>query len=176
MIDALSIERFQDLVASYGANLERWPADQRSSAVHILVDSEAARAVWRDAADLDTDLDSVPGLDISADLAERVMSIADTPMKQANATLLGALRHTAPYAAAAAIALVVGLSVPSPFRDAAGTALQNELAVIDPIVSDENDDGLTTLALVDVRTFADDEADSDDALSGVIVLAGIPLL
>lgn len=176
MIDALSIERFQDLVASYGANLERWPADQRSAAIHILVDSEAARTEWRDAADLDADLDSVPGQDMSPDLVARVQAIGDVSGTQNNRVMANVIRHTAPYAAAAAIALVVGLSVPSPFRDAIDTETRNGIAVVEPAATEDTSDDLNTLALVDVRTAADDEADSDDALSGEITLAGIPLL
>jgi len=176
MIDALSIDRFNGLVASYGADPDRWPADQRSAAVHALVDSDAARAAWRDAADLDAGLDAVAGLEMSPELAGRVMAIADDPEKQASDTLSGALRHTLPYAAAAAIALIVGLSVPSPFRDASVTSLQNEVNLTEPAIDGATNDGLTRLALVDVRTLADDEADSSEALSGDSQLSDLPLL
>ena len=44
MIDDLSIDRFHDLVASYGADPDRWPAELRGNAVSCLVESEAARA------------------------------------------------------------------------------------------------------------------------------------
>jgi len=176
MIDALSTDRFHHLVASYGADPHRWPADLRSAAVHTLVDSEAARAAWRDAADLDAGLDAVPGLEMSSELAKRVLAIADAPGKQASDTLSGAMRHTLPYAAAAAIALIVGLSVPSPFRDASVTTLRNEVNFTEPVIDDDTDVGLTTLALVDVRTLADDEADSSGTLSGDSQLADLPLL
>jgi hypothetical protein len=176
MTDALSTERFNDLVASYGADLERWPADRRGAAIHTLVASEAARAAWRDAADLDGDLDAVPGLKISPDLAARVMAIGDAPEKQANGTLSGALRHSLPYAAAAAIALVVGLNVPSPFRDATDALPENQAAVSEPAIDDDANDGLTELALVDVRTLADDETDSSASLNDDSQLTELPLL
>ena len=176
MIDALPIDRFHHLVASYGADPDRWPTDQRGGAIRCLVDSEAARAAWRDAADLDADLDSVPDLQASSELVDRVLAIGDTPEKQNTGRVAGATSYVLPYAAAAAIALVVGLAVPSPFRDATGIALQDEAAVSEPAIVADSDDGLTTLALVDVGTFADDEADPDEALSDDSELTELPLL
>jgi hypothetical protein len=176
MIDALSIERFNDLVASYGANLERWPADRRNAAIHCLVSFEAAREAWRDAADLDAALDGLPEPGMSPQLVERVMAIADDSKKQSTGVVSGIMRYAVPYAAAAAIALTVGLAVPSPFRDATGTALQSEIAVTEPAVDEDIDDPLTTLALVDVRTIADDEANSDDDFNDDSPLDTLPLL
>ncbi len=160
MIESLSIDRFLDLVAGYGADPDRWPAEQRGSAVGCLVESETARAAWRDAAGLDADLDSVPGLDMSPELVESVLAIADVGEKQYPGILTGAMRLALPYAAAAAIALVVGLSVPSPFRDAPGVTLQDEIAASETVIVDDTVDsgnGLTALALVDATVFADDE-------------------
>ena len=176
MIDPLSIERFLDLVASYGADPDRWPADQRSGAVCCLAGSVTARNAWREAADLDTDLDSMAGHHMSSELTDRVLAIAGTPEVHAAGRLTGTLRYALPYAAAAAIALIVGLAAPSPFRDTAGTTPPDEAAVIE--ASDEIDinDGLTTLALVDVRTFADDEIDADDDLDSGNQLSELPLL
>ena len=176
MIDPLSIERFLDLVASYGADPDRWPADQRSGAVCCLAGSDAARTAWREAADLDTDLDSMAGHDMSSELADSVLAIAATPQVQAAGRLTGTLRYAMPYAAAAAIALIVGLAAPSPFRDATGTAPQDEAAVIEPLDEADISDGLTTLALVDVRTLADDETDAGDDLDSANQLSELPLM
>ena len=157
MIDALSIDRFHELVASYGADPGRWPAELRGRAVGCLVESEAARVAWREADDLDTDLDVVTSLDTAPELAESVLAIADRPGASASTKFI---RQVIPYAAAA-IALVVGLAVPSPFRDTTGTALQDEVAVSEPEIVDDrsdNDDILTTLALVDTSAIADDES------------------
>lgn len=176
MTDALSIDRFNDLVASYGADLERWPADRRNGAIRCLVDSEVAREAWRDAADLDAALDSLPGRDLSPQVAERVLAIGADPEKTSPAMFSGVIRHALPYAAAAAIALTVGLTVPSPFRDATGTALQPEIAVAEAAVNDDIDDPMTTLALVDVRTIADGEAGSDDSFAAGSLLDTLPLL
>lgn len=176
MIDALSIDRFHDLVAGYGADPDRWPANQRSAAIRSIADCEAARTAWRDAAALDADLDTLPGVDMSPELAEKVIAIAKTPERPTNDILSGAARHALPYAAAAAIALVIGLNVPSPFRDATGTALQTGTASTEPVIIEETNDDLTTLALVDVRTFADDNNVIDDAEGDENELSGLPLL
>jgi hypothetical protein len=175
MIDALPIDRFLDLVASYGADPERWPADLRAGAVSCLARSDAARAAWQEAADLDADLDALPGLEISPELTQTVLAIADTPAKPKSALLSTAL----PYAAAAAIALVIGLSVPSPLRDATDVAPQVATVITAPVTEVDNDndeDGLTTLALVDVAAFADDESDISDSSNDDISLASLPLL
>lgn len=176
MIDALSIDRFRELVASYGADPDRWPADRRGGAVGCLVECAAARAAWRDAADLDGGLDAVPSLEISSELAARVTAIGAAPGRRADGRLTGVLRRSLPYAAAAAIALVVGLYVPSPFRDAPVTSLQNEANLFERAIDDDANDGLTALALVDVRTLADDETDGGTALSVGGQLADMPLL
>lgn len=176
MIDALPINRFQDLVASYGADPDRWPTEQRCGAIGCLVQSEAARDAWRDAADLDADLDSVPDQPASSELVDRVVAIGDAAKAQKSSIVVGVFRHTLPYAAAAAIALVVGLAVPSPLRDAAGVAVLDEAAVGQPQIVTDTNAGITTLALVDAGTFADDEADPDGVLSDDSLLNDLPLL
>jgi hypothetical protein len=176
MTDALPNERFQDLVASYGADPDHWPDDLRGGAVRALVESELAREAWRDAADLDAALDSVAGQDLSPDLVENVLAIGANTGKRTPGKFSNISRHAAPYAAAAAIALVVGLAVPSPFRGAPDAGLRTEIAVIEPVIAEETGDSLAALALVDVSSFADDEADGTDTLSDEITLAGIPLL
>ena len=46
----------------------------------------------------------------SPDLVQAVLAIADTPDKPISAPASAIMRHVLPYAAAAAIALVIGLS------------------------------------------------------------------
>lgn len=175
MIDALPIDRFLDLVASYGAAPDRWPADLRAGAVSCLAQSEAARTAWQEAVDLDADLDALPGLEISPELTQTVLAIADAPGKSKSTLLSTAL----PYAAAAAIALVIGLSVPSPLRDATDVAPQVATVITAPVIetdTDNNEDGLTTLALVDVTAFADDESNISDNSNDDNLLSNLPLL
>ncbi len=169
MTDPLAIDRFHHLVAAYGADLDRWPADQRGGAVACLVESETARMAWRDAAELDDDLDSVAGLAAPTELMEKVVAIGGASQKPNAGILGGAMRYIVPYAAAAAIALIVGLAVPSPFRDGTGTSLQNEIALNEPSNTSEINGGLTDLALVD-------GGDSGNALSDESSLADLPLL
>jgi hypothetical protein len=179
MIDALSLERFNDLVASYGAAPDRWPVALRGNATSCLVSSEAARAAWRAAADLDADLDSVPELEMSPELVATVLAIADAPEEVNTGMLPGPLRYVLPYAAAAAIALVIGLSVPSPLRDTAGTGLQIQAAISGPAViygATINNTDLTRLALVDVSSFADDETNTSTASDTENTLSDLPLL
>ncbi|NNE85641.1 MAG: hypothetical protein HKN28_16880 [Alphaproteobacteria bacterium] len=175
MIDALPLDRFLDLVASYGADPGRWPADLRAGAVSCLAQSEAARMAWQEAANLDADLDTLSSLELSPELAQSVLAIADAPPKQGIALLPTVL----PYAAAAAIALVIGLSVPSPLRDATDVAPQVATVITAPVIEADTDNsevGLTTLALVDVTAFADNEGDTSDSSSDDISLSSLPLL
>ncbi len=176
MTDALPIDRFYDLVASYGANLDRWPADFRNGAVRCLVDSEAARTAWQDAADLDAELDAVTGADITPALAERVLAIGATPETAKSSTPGGLLLNTLPYAAAAAVALMIGIVVPSPFRDAITSPQPVDIATIEPSSVDENVADLNTLALVDVSSLGDSETDAETASDNGIQLTQLPLL
>lgn len=179
MTSALSIDLFHDLVAAYGANPERWPGDLRSGAVSCLVASEAARSAWREAAELDADLDRMPGLDLSPEAADRVLAIASASQRHNTGLVSAALRHALPYAAAASVALVIGLSAPSPFRDTV-TPSPEVVATIDtPQTVDDSADNfgdLSRLALVDVNAFADDETSASAASDAENLLSELPLL
>ena len=168
MTDALPLEGFYDLVASYGADPDRWPAEARRGAVRCLVESGSARAAWREACELDAALDVVPAAHVSSELVQRTTAIGDA----------GILPGVVPYAAAAAIALIVGLAVPSPFRDGATPptpVIAPEIASA-PVAETPVD--LTALALVDANGFADsDDITADDAGAGAGgLLADLPLL
>ncbi len=179
MIEPLSIDRFHNLVAAYGADPQRWPVDLRGGAVCCLVASEAARMAWREAADLDADLDHVPGLEMSSDAVDRVLAIAGAPPRPNAGMVSRPLRYVLPYAAAAAIALVVGLSVPSPFRDAGARSPEIAATNSGPeIVEDASDNAgdLTQLALVDVSSFSDDESNTSTASDSENSLSELPLL
>ncbi len=176
MIDALPLERFQHLVARYGADPDRWPDDLRAGAVATLAGSDAARIAWRDAAALDADLDRLPEAVLPPRLAERVTAIADTEAAPDRSVLSGAVRHAIPYATAAAIALGVGLATPSPFRDIPDQGSQSALAAIEPAGAEASGLDLTALALVDASPFTDDVSTSSANPDNESPLAGIPLL
>jgi hypothetical protein len=64
-------------------------------------------------------------------------------------------------------------------RDATDVAPQVATVITAPVTEVDNDndeDGLTTLALVDVAAFADDESDISDSSNDDISLASLPLL
>jgi hypothetical protein len=111
----------------------------------------------------------VAGFETPPELVEKVMAIGGASQKPHTGILGGALRYVVPYAAAAAIALIVGLAAPSPFRDGTGTSAQDEIALSEPSNTSEINGGLTDLALVD-------GGDSGVTLSDESSLADLPLL
>jgi len=176
MIDALSNDRFHDLIAAYGADPERWPAGERSGAVKCLVESETVRTAWREAAELDGGLDSLTDVDVSPELTEGVIALAATTDPQNADTTPGVLHHVLPYAVAAAIALVVGIAVPSPFRGATVAPQPIVAAIGDTEILTDNGADLTSLALVDVTTVGDEDSDTGATLDFENALSQLPLL
>jgi hypothetical protein len=57
---ATSLERFQTLVDSYGANLARIPASERAGVQSLLAQSDEAKRIWNDAKELDDLLGEAP--------------------------------------------------------------------------------------------------------------------
>ena len=72
----MRIERLQALAEAYGADLRRWPADQRAFAESLVAADPAARVLLDDAAALDALLDASPSVAPSADLTARVLRAA----------------------------------------------------------------------------------------------------
>lgn len=178
MTDILPAERFADLIAAYGANLDRWPDSERAGAVRRLVDSDAARAAWREAADLDTMLDSLPAPAIASERVAAAIAMADSATKPQPWPLL---RQTIPYAAAAAIALVVGLWVPSPLREGPAPQQVSVVALAeapDTLASNTAESELAALALIDAEPVAEaaNGLNSAEAFSSDISLSALPLL
>lgn len=58
MSDNMSIERFEELVAAYGAKAENWPPQERAAMARIQEESAEASAILARAARLDAVLDS----------------------------------------------------------------------------------------------------------------------
>ncbi len=67
-----SLERLVQVLAAYGAEPARWPAEERVELVAIA--SEYPDARMRSAAQLDTVLDALPAVGISADLTQKVIA------------------------------------------------------------------------------------------------------
>jgi len=177
MIEPLSNQRLYELLASYGAHPDRWPIGERAGAIRCLIDSAEARQAWRDADALDRALDLVPGDVASPALAERITALAGTPRQHGPNSAVVAARHIIPYAAAAAIALMIGLAVPSPLRDAPIPA--PVVATVAPTTQAESaapSSTLSALALIDQRSLADEDVTASGDLGGDTLLADLPLL
>lgn len=74
----LSIERFEALVAAYGADLERFPAGERTAAELTLKRSARARELFAREAELDAALVGLQGSELSAAFARR---LAEVPLR-----------------------------------------------------------------------------------------------
>jgi len=80
----MPLARFRALLDAYGAQPERWPADEREAARALLGQSPEAQR-WRDtSARLDTVLDLAPPEPASSALIERIL--AATPQQPSAAT------------------------------------------------------------------------------------------
>lgn len=53
MIKPLNLGTFQDLLNTYGANIERWPLDVQDSAQNLLKQSDEAQILYMDELKLD---------------------------------------------------------------------------------------------------------------------------
>jgi hypothetical protein len=72
----LTMERLQCLLDAYGAAPERWPDAEREAAARLIARSDAARARWEEAADVDRLLDTLPVDPPSPALTARVLAAA----------------------------------------------------------------------------------------------------
>ncbi len=71
----LSLERLQDLLDTYGAASDRWPAEDRDSALALIANSTEARAAMRVASALDRALDGIPAPQPSGALSRRLAAL-----------------------------------------------------------------------------------------------------
>jgi hypothetical protein len=109
----ITLDRLKVLLDAYGADPARWPDEQREAARELLARSDEARVYVRQAAVLDTLLDTAPltapaGLDAAA-LAARIMRLPARVTAAATAWRFSfGWPNFATLAAAAAIGLVIG--------------------------------------------------------------------
>jgi hypothetical protein len=73
--DALDQATFERLLEVYGSRSERWPEALREPLARRLESSEAARARWADATELDAWLAAVPEIEPASDLVARIASL-----------------------------------------------------------------------------------------------------
>jgi hypothetical protein len=89
---AMTLQRLQQLLDTYGAGPERWPAEDRAAALALLAHSAEARAQRDKAARLDALLDLAPVVHPSAELAARILAAAPAEETQAERTRDGSVR------------------------------------------------------------------------------------
>lgn len=78
----MGLDRLTSLIDAYGADPERWPADERAAALLLLAESAEARAYAEDAAALDALLDRVPlRPTVTVDPASLAARIARAPAR-----------------------------------------------------------------------------------------------
>ena len=167
-VAALSLDRLATILDAYGSCSDDWPEAEQAAALALLAGSEEARRLRDEAAGLDAALsvllppppsdvlrlrlEEVPNGDFSGD--------ALAPPFWARLWIDPDLRP-ATFAAAMLLAFVVGLLMPSPFRDILGEPSGR------PAVADGAAPDIATLPLVDQGAVQDDTAET--------VLASIPL-
>jgi len=125
--ETLSIERFEALVAAYGADLSRFPAHQRAAAERTLKTSARARELLAREAELDAALVGLPEPELSPQLARR---LAEVPLRAPQRRFgLPSIRWLVPgfgWAAALSFGLWLGMTEVS--EDAVGADESAELS------------------------------------------------
>lgn len=126
--DEMSRERFQQLVAAYGAKPRRWPEKERQAALHLLAGSAEAAQWYREASELDALLNQLPPHSPSARLQAVVLKGAVREIKpgwQEQLWPFGPLwKPMGALACSALLGLTLGLQTEWPLAvDAESTAL-----------------------------------------------------
>lgn len=76
----MTMGRLTELLAAYGADPRRWPADERPAAEAMLAASADARALAERERELDLMLDAAPDAEVPAALIERLVAARPRPM------------------------------------------------------------------------------------------------
>ena len=133
---SIDIQRFEQLLQSYGANADRWPTVERDAARALVQASSDARRLFDEAVQLDGILDSAASPKPSAALAARIVSAARrAPAWRQHLTNIAAeiwpfgrqWQAAAILASAAILGLALG-TVPLP-----STVAENELPIIEEL-------------------------------------------
>lgn len=72
---SMTLERFAELAAAYGAKLERWPAAERNAASALLASSDRARELLRREDWLDGELSGQAPLELNGAFARKLAEI-----------------------------------------------------------------------------------------------------
>jgi hypothetical protein len=74
-LEPLALEAFEELLDVHGADLARWPAEQRNRAERLLASSAAAQQLLARAARVAALLDALPDMLPSAELSARIAAL-----------------------------------------------------------------------------------------------------
>ena len=133
---SIDIQRFEQLLQSYGANADRWPTAERNAALALVQASPDARRLFDEAVQLDGILDLAAAPEPSAALAARIVAAAEhAPAWREWLTDIAAeiwpfgrqWQAAAILASAAILGLALG-TVPLP-----STVAENELPIIEEL-------------------------------------------
>jgi hypothetical protein len=111
----ITLERFKDLVAAYGADPARWPERERVAALGLLERSGKARRLMDEAQAIDRLLDLSPTVAVTPELQSRIL--AQLHPRASSASVAGFLAALLPGrpawlpAAALMASLALGLAV-----------------------------------------------------------------
>lgn len=133
--DRMSLERFEAIVAAYGARPDRWPTAERQAAEILLAGSATARALLDGAAALDGLLDTVPAPAPSPAVRAAILAAAPraaTPslvgrLAEAWRTFSGELGGFRVAGPALAASLLLGIVVGGVMSESAGRAADPDL-------------------------------------------------
>ena len=137
----MGLDRFRELMEAYGADPQRWPANERAGAETLLAQNADAVTLRRRAASLDALLDSATVPAAAIDAERLIASVTAQPQRSAEiVTLRPARRQTgsgfwlkvASLAAAAAIGFLVGVTQLGGLGDPSAPSTGVELADISP--------------------------------------------
>ena len=103
-------ERLQQLIESYGGDVDRWPRSEREAGRSLLEQSADAQALLRGESDLDALLDRWLAPEPSALLARRIARQAGTARQLPRTNAFGSRRYL-PQLAAMAAALALGFFI-----------------------------------------------------------------
>ena len=107
MTSSITLERLRNLLDAYGAQPERWPEAERAAAQALIGRSAAARALWKEAQEVDLLLGAV-SVEPEPALVTRILAAA--PRHAAPRRSRRALAAAVPLAAAAVLALWIAVA------------------------------------------------------------------
>ena len=141
----ITLDRLRGVLEAYGAEPERWPAEERAAATALIESSGEARSLFSEAAALDRMLDRLGAPQVSPGLAARVRGIETPPRLGRLGPVLTALGEwlqpgtrfawQGAVAAAAVIGIVAGIGLSEAVLDHDMPAVR-PLAAIQPAPPD----------------------------------------